>query len=121
LDGSALSPGDQSTIVDIIPATFVSAGLLDARRDRGANSLSNFKPGLPDGQFAGECRLDCSAPHSKTHADDVVDRVAEFNCHQYGRADNKIETEMHNSLDPDIVVGLALFRARRETKLKTNW
>jgi hypothetical protein len=53
----------------------------------------------------------------KTHAGDMVDRVAEFNCHQYGRADNKIETEMHNSLDPDIVVGLALFRARRETKL----
>ena len=55
------------------------------------------------------------------HAGDLIDRVAELDCHQYGRADNKIEAEVHNSRDPNIVVGLSLVCARPETKLSTNW
>lgn len=45
----------------------------------------------------------------QTQASDLIDRVAKLNCHQYGRADNKIEAEVHNFLDPNIVVGLTLF------------
>jgi hypothetical protein len=44
----------------------------------------------------------------QTHAGDLIDRVAEFNCHQYGRADNKIEAEVHNSPDPNILSALRI-------------